>query len=246
MKLLRYLSLIIATVFLAACGKVFNPYVGVPINVLNYNHDNSQGYWLYRYNPENPEKPKIMVGTASTEFLQEGEPTCCIPMPKKWHDKPMFTLEWRQGSERLTSEERSTMHIKHFTLPYYEQPKGISLVFLENNQVELVFGVSPRLPDWQGTKKTDPFSECLQRYEAGVCYGPRRVFESETDHFASLYRRACRKILAGEDLGISSFSRTTKQECYNWERQCLRGERHPDISDKNMCRINWKHPVFGI
>lgn len=69
MKRLRYPSLIIATIFLAACGKVFDPYVGVPINVLNYNHDTSQAYWLYRYNPEKPDEPKIMVGTASASFF---------------------------------------------------------------------------------------------------------------------------------------------------------------------------------
>ena len=61
---------------------------------------------------------------------------------------------------------------------------------------------------------------------------------------SSRKRSIIRHILAGHPEKAISFA-FTKQECLDWERDCLAGISDKQISNKEMCKIDWRSPVFG-
>ena len=117
------------------------------------------------------------------------------------------------------------------------------MAFYPNHQVEFVIGSAMAgEAGWKGREKADPLTACMAKNEKKFCYMYLPHYENVDDQFAERRRIACRSVLAGKE---PKFLIINKQECLDWERECLTGLTHKEISNKDMCRINWRSPEYG-
>ena len=69
-------------------------------------------------------------------------------------------------------------------------------------------------------------------------------YENVDDQFVEWIRKDCRHVLEGHPEKVVTVS-SSKQECLDWEKKCLAGLEYPEVSNKEMCRINWRSPEYG-
>ena len=125
---------------------------------------------------------------------------------------------------------------------------------------------------WKGREKADPLTACMAKNEKKFCYMYLPHYENVDDQFAERRRIACRSVLAGKEpkfliinkqecldwekrclAGLEYQGHPEKvvsvsasiQECLDWEKKCLAGLEYPEVSNKEMCRINWRSPEYG-
>ena len=151
--------------------------------------------------------------------------------------EPAQKQQGGEGKEKLYSQE--------LTLPAYDSPDNVFIVFLEGHKAELVVGGGyPGEPGWMGSVKGGTLGACLRAHDRAHCYKNLPHYDNDEDNFAEWTRHDCRHILSGHPEKAISFA-FTKQECLDWERDCLAGISDKQISNKEMCKIDWRSPIFG-
>ena len=154
-------------------------------------------------------------------------------------------LKWEEvgeGKEKLYSQE--------LTLPAYDSPDNVFIVFLEGHKAELVVGGGyPGEPGWMGSVKGGTLGACLRAHDRAHCYKNLPHYDNDEDNFAEWNRIRCRKILA---ISEETMKKTLKEfpnswspeDCFKWQKECTNNDGW-NVSDKKMCDINWRSPVFG-
>lgn len=97
---------------------------------------------------------------------------------------------------------------------------------------------------WKGREKADPLTACMAKNEKKFCYMYLPHYENVDDQFVEWIRKDCRHVLEGHPEKVVTVS-SSKQECLDWEKKCLAGLEYPEVSNKEMCRINWRSPEYG-
>lgn len=250
-----YPYLLLFSLFLSACTQAEpKPSGSVPVSVrsVNYNADRGVTFSLYdvggKADPqikENPNNPIDMdgyypVGGDNLTALAGGGINCCANLPVKWRPDLKYTVLWQEGSGVIDDE---TTYRYTAQLPEYTKPEDITVAFYPNHQVEFVLGSAMAgEAGWKGREKADPLTACMAKNEKKFCYMYLSHYENVDDQFAERRRIACRSVLAGKE---PKFLIINKQECLDWEKRCLAGLEYQEISDKEMCRINWRSTEYG-
>ena len=182
------------------------------------------------------------VGGDNLTALAGGGINCCANLPVKWRPDLKYTVLWQEGSGAIDDE---TTYRYTAQLPEYTKPEDITVAFYPNHQVEFVLGSAMAgETGWKGREKADPLTACMAKNEKKFCYMYLPHYENVDDQFAEWIRKDCRNILTNHPEKTIGFS-FSKQECLDWERECLTGLTHKEISNKDMCRINWRSPEYG-
>ena len=152
-----------------------------------------------------------------------------------------YTVLWQEGRGRLMTRRRTVIRRSCLNI---RNPRHYGSV-LSEPQVEFVLGSAMAgEAGWKGREKADPLTACMAKNEKKFCYMYLPHYENVNDQFAEWIRKDCRNILTNHPEKTIGFS-FSKQECLDWERECLTGLTHKEISNKDMCRINWRSPEYG-
>lgn len=150
-------------------------------------------------------------------------------------------LKWEEvgeGKEKLYSQE--------LTLPAYDSPDNVFIVFLEGHKAELVVGGGyPGEPGWMGSVKGGTLGACLRAHDRAHCYKNLPHYENSTDNMAEADRIRCRKIQNMKNRDTVEFESWTYNDCLKFEQECKEGRMYSSISNKEMCKIDWRSPIFG-
>ena len=173
-----------------------------------------------------------------------GSRECCLNLPKN-SKEGRYMLKWEEvgeGKEKLYSQE--------LTLPAYDSPDNVFIVFLEGHKAELVVGGGyPGEPGWLGSVKGGTLGACLRAHDRAHCYKNLPHYDNDEDNFAEWNRIRCRKILAISEetmkKTLNEFPNSwSPEDCFKWQKECTNNDGW-NVSDKKMCDINWRSPVFG-
>ena len=255
MKLYPYILL---PLFLSSCLQTDPKVSGdVPVSVrsVNYNADRGVTFSLYDVSgkddpqiKENPNNPIDMdgyypVGGDNLTALAGGGINCCVNLPVKWRPGLKYTVLWQEGvGGRLTKRQHTVIRRSCLNI---RNPKTLRWAFYPNYQVEFVLGSAMAgEAGWKGREKADPLTACMAKNEKKFCYMYLPHYENVDDQFAEWIRKDCRHVLEGHPEKVVTVS-ASKQECLDWEKKCLADLEYPEVSNKEMCRINWRSPEYG-
>ena len=213
-----------------------------------------------------------------------GSRECCLNLPKN-SKEGRYMLKWEEvgeGKEKLYSQE--------LTLPAYDSPDNVFIVFLEGHKAELVVGGGyPGEPGWMGSVKGGTLGACLRAHDRAHCYKNLPHYDNDADNQAESWRIRCREQKnSNEKIEIFTKENQVKQieflnallkeheadpnygvfnqkiyfeiqrekrgnrigktYCELWSEDCAEDfdmSSYDSVSNKEMCKIDWRSPVFG-
>lgn len=242
-----------AIFLLSACQKTEPQPDGTAVAVRSVNYNADRGIVFTLYDTSGKPDPQLKkqannpqsidgyypVGGDTLTALTGGGINCCANLPEKWRPGLKYTVVWQEGS---ASVEDDTVRRHTAELPKYDKAADVTVAFYPNHEAEFVVGsVMAGEAGWKGREKADPLAACMAKHEKKYCYMYLPHYENAYDQSAERRRISCRSVFNGKE---PDHLIITKEECIAWEKRCLAGNGW-DVSDKQMCKINWRSPEFG-
>ncbi|OSI15032.1 DUF3304 domain-containing protein [Neisseria dumasiana] len=248
-----FYSFFLTLPLLAGCSQAEDKnQVAVAVRSINYNADRGVTFSLYdvsgQPDPKYKADPHIElrldgyypVGGGNLMALDGGGNECCANLPKQWRPGLKYTVLWQAGSADLPDK---TVYRHTAELPRYEQPEDLTVVFYPQHKAEFVVGSSyPGEAGWKGRERKEPLEACMSKNDKRFCYMYLPHYDNVDDQFAEWHRIECRAVI--QKNYEPKYVEVTKEGCIQWQKECLAGDGW-HVSDKKMCRIDWRSPEWG-